>query len=758
MGGRRRAHGPGLGLGLGYSRLPVAAATRPFTFPRELRARFRDPEPLGVGGMGAVFKALDTRLDRTVAVKVMLRTASQAAAVRRFLREATVMASVRHPAVLGVYDQGLTEEGCWLVLEYMDGGSIRDWCAGNVPGQPAPGEAEVMEAFLVALEGLRAMHAAGLVHRDVKPANLLRTREGRVVIADLGLVLTSETTRLTGTGELVGTAAYLAPELLAGASASPASDLYAWGAGLYECLEGRVPFSLEDLVALSQGQAVGLPLRRLRPDRGPGRLLGACLDPDPSRRPVEPARFEALLGSTDPARAQGGEPSPPGSGAGRGGAPLSASSWSSPLSRSGTGARRIGPDARSPEEQTPADSGPPRSRGRTLAASAGLALALVAAFLGGRRLARPGDTAPSVADGSPADSRPAPTGSPARPRSGPGLEAIRELHRDHAGVVRILGGRTYQGHRDRVFAALAGSSGDLLWGHWLQAMEALTAEPRARLDPDLLEVSVLALVDRRIVGLQEVSDMWATPVVAMVAPPVDPEGPFGNLEVDRAVLSEAFSRLSIMRAGISRFLGSRERELVGLGPGGAALFAFLEGQIHPHRFTVANLSRWTPTGPDLAPPERGWNATLAAASIPRFEKEAGPSCQVLEAGLAAALDLARPVADELLPWRGAARDAFTVLVALQRGFSCLDEIEEAGAPLRPGAEAALLDSLAERADRLGNHLETEPGWVDLAATWGLYLIESPSAAPRNREPGADAVRRVLRGLRTRARSRILGED
>ena len=174
--------------------------------PPELRDRFQVDGELGRGAFGAVFRATDRELGRPVAIKLLLPLAEGEAQVR-FDREAALLASLEHPGVVRLYDFGHSSEGPFLVLELLEGRPL----------------AEAADLDLVAVArdlgaALEAIHAAGVIHRDLKPANLLRHAEGRVVLADFGLARAPEreTQALTRTGAVVGTPAYLAPEIWAG--------------------------------------------------------------------------------------------------------------------------------------------------------------------------------------------------------------------------------------------------------------------------------------------------------------------------------------------------------------------------------------------------------------------------------------------------------------------------------------------------------------------------------------------------------------
>ena len=215
--------------------------------------RYRLERPLGHGGMATVYLARDEELDRPVAVKLLAETLAGEAAFRtRFLREAKLAARLSHPNVVSVYDVGEAVDGRpYIVMEHVEGETLADLLAkrGRLP------VAEAVGLALQACDGLAHAHAAGLVHRDVKPQNLLRRRDGTLKIADFGIARAAETTALTQPGTVLGTAAYLSPEQAAGEEVTSAADIYGLGAVLYELLTGRPPYELGSLADLAEQQA-----------------------------------------------------------------------------------------------------------------------------------------------------------------------------------------------------------------------------------------------------------------------------------------------------------------------------------------------------------------------------------------------------------------------------------------------------------------------------------------------------------------------
>jgi serine/threonine protein kinase len=256
--------------------------------------RYRIERELGHGGMASVYLARDEELGRPVAVKVLPEHLAGDEAFRtRFAREVRLAGRLAHPNIVRVYDAGEADGRPFMVMEYVPGVSLAD--AGRLP------VARVVELGVQACAGLQHAHDAGLVHRDVKPANLIQRDDGVLKIADFGIARAVESTRHTQAGTLLGTAAYLAPEQIAGEDATTASDVYSLGAVLYELLTGRPPYSFTSLGELAAKQADGLiePVSDLEP--GVPREIEAAvmhaLAREPRFRPASPAELGAELSS-----------------------------------------------------------------------------------------------------------------------------------------------------------------------------------------------------------------------------------------------------------------------------------------------------------------------------------------------------------------------------------------------------------------------------------------------------------------------------
>jgi len=257
--------------------------------------RYRLEASLGRGGMAEVFRARDERLGRTVAVKVILPSfASEPHFAERFLREARLVASLEHPHILPVYDSGDDNGVPYLVMPYLQGGTLVERMAA---GALSPDTAlRWIGELAMALD---AAHSHGVLHRDVKPANVLLGAGDRALLADFGIAKSGEAaTQLTATGVVIGTPTYMAPELAQGRPASPASDLYALAVLAYEMLTGAPPFSGESALSLLH-QHVTTPPPSVRARATLPAALDAvfarALAKDPAQRPASARQFAREL-------------------------------------------------------------------------------------------------------------------------------------------------------------------------------------------------------------------------------------------------------------------------------------------------------------------------------------------------------------------------------------------------------------------------------------------------------------------------------
>jgi eukaryotic-like serine/threonine-protein kinase len=270
------------------------------------QGRYRLVRRIATGGMGEVWQADDTVLGRRVALKVLVEElAADARATRRFVREARATAKLAHPNVARVYDFGRDGGAPFLVMELLEGETL----AARLASGPLP-PAEAARVAAAVADALDAAHRRGIVHRDVKPSNVMLTRDGEVKVLDFGIAAAADETHSTTGSGMYATVAYVSPERVAGEPATPASDLYSLGAVLYELLCGRPPFlGPPALVARAHLQDQPVPVRQLAP-WVPARLAETCeaaLAKDPARRPSSAAsmavRLRAAVGAPAPAAA-----------------------------------------------------------------------------------------------------------------------------------------------------------------------------------------------------------------------------------------------------------------------------------------------------------------------------------------------------------------------------------------------------------------------------------------------------------------------
>jgi len=249
-----------------------------------LAGRYRLECQIAAGGVGEVWRAEDTVLTRTVAVKLLrAELASQAETLARFRAEARHAGALSHPAIARVYDYGdpVPPHPAFLVMELVDGPSL----AAVLTAGPL-GAAQTMDVVAQVASGLQTAHAAALVHRDIKPGNLLLAADGQVKITDFGIAHVAGSVPVTSTGIVMGTPAYIAPERVSGASATPASDLYSLGVVAYECLAGTAPFTGKPLEVAVAHRDLPLPPFPHAVPAEVARLVGELTAKDPAARPA----------------------------------------------------------------------------------------------------------------------------------------------------------------------------------------------------------------------------------------------------------------------------------------------------------------------------------------------------------------------------------------------------------------------------------------------------------------------------------------
>jgi serine/threonine-protein kinase len=260
--------------------------------------RYQVTALIAAGGMGEVFRARDSVLEREVAVKVLHRNlAGDKGFVERFLREARAAANLNHPNIVSVYDWGTSADGTYfMVMELVSGRNLHDLLAINGPLEPAQAVAVLTQT----LAALAHAHSQGIIHRDIKPENILVTNNGVVKVADFGLARALAESRVTqAPGTVTGTARYLAPEQIQGSPADARTDIYSLGVVAYEMLTGRAPFEGETSVAIAYKhleEKVPAP-SALAPGTPPelDRIVEWATEKDPNRRPDSAAALAVAL-------------------------------------------------------------------------------------------------------------------------------------------------------------------------------------------------------------------------------------------------------------------------------------------------------------------------------------------------------------------------------------------------------------------------------------------------------------------------------
>src|SRR5712691_441608 len=210
--------------------------------------QFRIVERIGAGGMATVFKAYQPTLDRYVAVKVLpAAQAGDPIFAKRFVQEAKAVAKLVHANIVTIHEFGEQDNVAYIVMEYVDGGTLKD----RLKGRSLPVQ-EAVDFMIQAAEGLGCAHSHGIIHRDVKPANMLVRRDGHLLISDFGIAKMLEgTTNLTRVGTGIGTPQYMSPEQGTGQAVDRRSDIYSLGIVLFHCLTGRVPFNSDSPLSIT---------------------------------------------------------------------------------------------------------------------------------------------------------------------------------------------------------------------------------------------------------------------------------------------------------------------------------------------------------------------------------------------------------------------------------------------------------------------------------------------------------------------------
>jgi serine/threonine protein kinase len=267
-------------------------ATAASIFP----ARYHNVERIARGAMGDVYRATDSSLGRVVAIKVLSTPfVGDDAARRRFAREARAAARLSsEPGIVTIYDVGEADDRPYLVMEHMAGGTLEE----RLHAEGAQPSAQALQWLMQAARALDRAHASGIVHRDVKPGNLLLDAEGRVQVADFGIASSTGTTTLTAAGTVLGTVGYLSPEQAAGERVTSASDRYALGVVAYELLTGERPFARESPTAEAAAHVsapVPLISERSNLPEALDAVFGRALAKQPEERYTSCAEFVAAV-------------------------------------------------------------------------------------------------------------------------------------------------------------------------------------------------------------------------------------------------------------------------------------------------------------------------------------------------------------------------------------------------------------------------------------------------------------------------------
>lgn len=265
------------------------------TTSRTYGGRYAVRSELGRGGMAAVYLAHDLELDRPVALKVLPGSTADEEFLHRFRREAQTAARLAHPNIVHVFDTGEDDGELFIVMEYVEGESLAELLAREERIEPT----RALELADQACAALAYAHSQGVVHRDVKPANILLRTDGVLKVADFGIASAADATALTQAGTLLGTASYVAPEQARGVKAGPQADVFSLGVVLYEVLTGKLPWKIKGLADLPTiGATPARPVRDLAPDV-PAPAAAAvmrALATDPRDRPADAGQLGRELG------------------------------------------------------------------------------------------------------------------------------------------------------------------------------------------------------------------------------------------------------------------------------------------------------------------------------------------------------------------------------------------------------------------------------------------------------------------------------
>jgi serine/threonine-protein kinase len=266
-----------------------------------LKGRYEIERTIGHGGMASVFAAYDQELDRPVALKLLAdNLCGDEEAQERFKREARIAARLAHPNIVAIFDVGQDDGRPYIVMEYVEGKSLSALLQAEGPLSPDRAVALVRQACA----GLEHAHEAGVVHRDVKPKNMLLRDDGVLKVADFGIARAAEVAGLTRVGDVVGSPPYIAPEQMHGRDISPATDVYGLGVLLHHLITGQSPYSFHSLpeLAVKQDEKRFEPLRRRAPSASAEleAIVARCLEPSRRKRIRSTQLLDRKLSEIDP--------------------------------------------------------------------------------------------------------------------------------------------------------------------------------------------------------------------------------------------------------------------------------------------------------------------------------------------------------------------------------------------------------------------------------------------------------------------------
>ena len=247
--------------------------------------RYRIVRIIGVGGMAVVFEAVDTVMKRTVAVKMLKEEiAGDAQAVKRFINESRAVSMLSHPNIVSIYDVSVRDDLKYIVMERVDGITLKNYMNSRGPLPPK----EIMNYTAQILRALDHAHSKGIIHRDIKPQNIMLLKNGKIKVTDFGIAKLPNAETVTMTDKAIGTVYYISPEQASGKKIDPRSDIYSLGVVMYEMATGKLPFVADSpvSVALMQVNNQPRPPREILPSVPPGveAMILTAMEKDPDKR------------------------------------------------------------------------------------------------------------------------------------------------------------------------------------------------------------------------------------------------------------------------------------------------------------------------------------------------------------------------------------------------------------------------------------------------------------------------------------------